>query len=225
MAITFLNFSPFRRRNTFHLLTDKVTTPLTNLPASSLPPFLGFPPESLSRFNETHYTCANEIDVIPLSSVNDGFCDCIDGSDEHGTAACSHLLRMFPTSLFECIYFQTQSYFHEPLLLFFLILFLTHFFQTQQYILFIVKMRDLYLPSFRIAGSMMASATVSMEVMNIIQKLPPCRSILSLSCKSKRRKTRIISTTNIALITSLKMIAGANPQMNLQFRKETKSFR
>lgn len=35
---------------------------------------------------------------LPINRVNDEYCDCDDGEDEPGTAACSHVL----TSVFHC---------------------------------------------------------------------------------------------------------------------------
>lgn len=34
------------------------------------------------------FKCANDTKTIPFESVNDGYCDCLDGSDEPGTDAC-----------------------------------------------------------------------------------------------------------------------------------------
>jgi hypothetical protein len=34
------------------------------------------------------FTCLDQSQIIPLSSLNGGKCDCPDGSDEPGTSAC-----------------------------------------------------------------------------------------------------------------------------------------
>ncbi|EPS35970.1 hypothetical protein H072_10613 [Dactylellina haptotyla CBS 200.50] len=41
--------------------------------------------------SKSQFTCLSSGTKIPYSLVNDDFCDCPDGSDEPGTAACSHL--------------------------------------------------------------------------------------------------------------------------------------
>ena len=42
------------------------------------------------------FHCLDGLGVIPVSSVNDGYCDCSDSSDEPGTSAC-------PNSHFSCV--------------------------------------------------------------------------------------------------------------------------
>eukprot|EP00835_Amoeboradix_gromovi_P006935 NODE_950_length_2826_cov_0.272094.p1 type:complete len:257 gc:universal NODE_950_length_2826_cov_0.272094:1096-1866(+) len=49
----------------------------------------GLDPKLQSRYSGTDFTCDGNI-KIPISSVNDDYCDCKDGTDEIGTSACSN---------------------------------------------------------------------------------------------------------------------------------------
>ena len=48
----------------------------------------------------TTFTCISHPAIkVPLSAVNDDYCDCPDGSDEPGTSACSYLSHHSPQSV------------------------------------------------------------------------------------------------------------------------------
>ncbi|KAJ5729320.1 Glucosidase 2 subunit beta [Penicillium malachiteum] len=61
----------------------------------------GVAPEFAKFYQDTEsFTCiSNPAVKIPVSAVNDDFCDCPDGSDEPGTAACSHLSQNSPLTV------------------------------------------------------------------------------------------------------------------------------
>mmetsp|Transcript_9151 Transcript_9151/g.11332 ORF Transcript_9151/g.11332 Transcript_9151/m.11332 type:complete len:188 (+) Transcript_9151:146-709(+) len=42
--------------------------------------------------NDEQFQCRDGSAIFPLDMFNDDYCDCRDGSDEPGTAACSHLV-------------------------------------------------------------------------------------------------------------------------------------
>jgi len=41
-----------------------------------------------AKYSGKTFTCLDGSATIPISAVNDDFCDCADGSDEPGTSAC-----------------------------------------------------------------------------------------------------------------------------------------
>ena len=49
---------------------------------------LSFNQTFINKINSTHFSCDNGDVVLPLSSLNDDYCDCNDGSDENKTNAC-----------------------------------------------------------------------------------------------------------------------------------------
>ncbi|KMY90720.1 glucosidase 2 subunit beta [Drosophila simulans] len=68
--------------------------------ASEVPRPLGVPLAKASlyqpRAGENSWTCLDGSRTIPFSHINDDYCDCADGSDEPGTAAC-------PQGQFHCV--------------------------------------------------------------------------------------------------------------------------
>lgn len=57
---------------------------------------------SLSAYPASVFSCADGSALMWLAAVNDDYCDCADGSDEPGTAACAHSDAYEQTALFEC---------------------------------------------------------------------------------------------------------------------------
>jgi hypothetical protein len=53
----------------------------------------GVPPADVARYCAPTFTCDEGSTVLPASRVNDDFCDCADGSDESGTAACAGVVE------------------------------------------------------------------------------------------------------------------------------------
>ncbi|KAK4936928.1 hypothetical protein LTR10_022306 [Elasticomyces elasticus] len=80
------------------LVTHPVWAAETRSSGSSQP--LGVGPEFAKFYKKSTadtFTCiSNPSITIPYSRVNDDFCDCPDGSDEPGTAACSYLSPLSP---------------------------------------------------------------------------------------------------------------------------------
>merc|ERR1712048_768977 len=40
-----------------------------------------------------NFKCIKSGELVPITSLNDDYCDCVDGSDEPGTSACAHLSK------------------------------------------------------------------------------------------------------------------------------------
>nr|AIG56511.1 secreted protein [Achlya hypogyna] len=56
----------------------------------------GLTPETQAKVaTASSLSCDNGQKSLPISSINDDYCDCIDGSDEPGTSACSHTGVLF----------------------------------------------------------------------------------------------------------------------------------
>ena len=60
----------------------------------------GVAPSDQIKYASTEFSClvGGQPKNLPINRVNDEYCDCDDGDDEPGTAACSHVI----TSVFHC---------------------------------------------------------------------------------------------------------------------------
>ncbi|KAJ9502261.1 hypothetical protein LTR99_001110 [Exophiala xenobiotica] len=80
------------------LLLSPAWTAETRASESSRPRGVG--PEFAKFYKKSAsdtFTCiSNPSIIVPFSRINDDFCDCPDGSDEPGTAACSYLSPLSP---------------------------------------------------------------------------------------------------------------------------------
>ncbi|KAF2144916.1 uncharacterized protein K452DRAFT_284297 [Aplosporella prunicola CBS 121167] len=80
------------------LLSGAAIVPLATAAESSRPRGVG--PEFAKFYKDPdHFTCISNPSLqLSLSQINDDYCDCPDGSDEPGTAACSYLSPLSPHS-------------------------------------------------------------------------------------------------------------------------------
>lgn len=63
--------------------------------------------ERLAPVPVQYFQCADGSN--PRAVLNDNYCDCADGSDEHGTAACSHVRGVVKSPVFQC---RSQEEYH-----------------------------------------------------------------------------------------------------------------
>ena len=56
--------------------------------AQPLTTLTGVNPKEIDRYSSDTFTCDGN-KVISIKSINDDYCDCLDGSDEPGTSACN----------------------------------------------------------------------------------------------------------------------------------------
>ncbi|XP_044977062.1 glucosidase 2 subunit beta [Hordeum vulgare subsp. vulgare] len=64
--------------------------------ADAVPPLVGVSPKDEAYFAPQVIACRDGSGSFPRSRLNDGYCDCTDGTDEPGTSAC-------PEGKFYCI--------------------------------------------------------------------------------------------------------------------------
>eukprot|EP01132_Coremiostelium_polycephalum_P009336 gene9336-11449_t len=57
---------------------------------NKLSPQFGVSPEEVQYYSGKQFNCLRSNKQIPISQVNDDYCDCPDGTDEPGTSACSN---------------------------------------------------------------------------------------------------------------------------------------
>ncbi|KAL6845560.1 hypothetical protein ACP4OV_025055 [Aristida adscensionis] len=56
--------------------------------ADAAPPLVGVSPQDEAYFASQVIACRDGSGYFPRSRLNDGYCDCADGTDEPGTSAC-----------------------------------------------------------------------------------------------------------------------------------------
>lgn len=71
--------------------------------------------ENAYSASSTVFRCLDQSTTIPISHVNDEYCDCPDGSDEPGTPACTFETRAVPHWKFQCsdVKYATKEILHS----------------------------------------------------------------------------------------------------------------
>ena len=64
------------------------TKPRLDPPKPDIP--AGVRPEVAALYQQGEFTCLRSGETLPRSRINDDYCDCADGTDEPGTAACAN---------------------------------------------------------------------------------------------------------------------------------------
>lgn len=95
LLVLFITFSSafcffnLLKKNTVGTQGSSIPEPITSRVNRVQDAIRGISPHDISRYRNDVFTCDLNRKHLDSSVINDGYCDCDDGSDEPGTSACS----------------------------------------------------------------------------------------------------------------------------------------